>query len=52
MYGDGYGYWPPFYDPTAPNGTDMPAYILRPVTTILPDGSIGTVDTPTPQCYL
>jgi hypothetical protein len=57
MYGDdfGYGYWPPFYDPSPPNPAGpngMPAYVLRPVTTMLSDSTIGTVLMPVPCFYL
>jgi hypothetical protein len=55
MYGDdfGYGYWPPFYDPTPPNAAaGMPAAVLRPVTTVLDDYTIGTVLMPVPCYYL
>jgi hypothetical protein len=49
---DDFGPWPPFYDPSPPNDTDRPAFVIRPVTTILPDGTIGTVDMPIPLYYL
>lgn len=53
MYDDGWpSAYPPFYDPSWPNDTDMPATVSRPVTTFLPDGSIGTVNMNIPCYYL
>lgn len=50
---DGLSYWPPFYDPSPPDdAAGFPAYVLRPVTTILSDNSIGTVMMPVPCYYL
>jgi hypothetical protein len=49
---DEYGYWPPFYDPSAPNDTDMPAFVLRPVTTFTGPGVIETILMPIPCYYL
>lgn len=48
----GFGYSPPFYDPSPPNDTDMPAFVLRPVTKITSPGMIETVMTPVPCYYL
>ncbi len=54
MYGgEGFGYWPPFYDPSPPDtAAGRPAYVGRLVTTFLPDGSIGSVMMPIPCYYL
>lgn len=49
---DSFSYWPPFYDPSPPNSTDMPAYVLRPVTTRISDSEIATVMMPVPCFYL
>lgn len=49
---EGFSYFPPFYDPSPPNDTDMPAYVLRPVTRITGPGTIATVMTPVPCYYL
>jgi hypothetical protein len=49
----GFGYWPPFYDPSLPNAAaGMPAYVIRPVTTIINDHEIATVNMPVPCYYL
>lgn len=46
-------YWPPFYDPTPPDDTaGRPAFVLRPVTTIINDSEIATVMMPVPCYYL
>jgi hypothetical protein len=55
-FGDGSdhpGYWPPFYDPTIPSPENgLPAFILRPVTTVTSNNEISTVMMPIPQYYL
>jgi hypothetical protein len=50
---EGFGYWPPFYDPSPPDPAEgMPAFVLRPVTKITGPGTIGTVMMPIPCYYL
>lgn len=50
---DDIGYYPPFYDPSPPNEAEgMPAFVLRPVTTIVDNWRIETVMMPIPCYYL
>lgn len=50
---DDLGYWPPFYDPSPPDDTqNMPAFVLRPVTTFIGPDTISTVLMPVPCYYL
>jgi hypothetical protein len=55
-FGDGSdhpGYWPPFYDATIPNAQNgLPAFVMRPVTTVVGNSLITTVMMPVPLYYL